>query len=92
MHMSLVNADGAAGKESEPRELVVYAPGKLPWQGNQLGISREVPPPWTALRLQKNEKGLEIFCWNRCYAFRHGELFPGSILSSDKNILLHPQR
>jgi len=90
MQMSLVNADGAIVKQSEPCELVVYAPGKLPWQGNTLGISEEVPPPWTALRLQKNEKGLEIFCWNRCYAFQHGELFPGSILSGEKEYLASP--
>lgn len=87
MHMSLVNAAGAVVKESEPREIIVYAPGKLPWQGNTLGISEEVAPPWTALRLQENEKSLEIFCWNRCYAFRHGELFPGSILSGEKEYL-----
>ena len=41
-----------------------------PWENNDLGISPEVPAPWTALAYRQNT----VSCWGREFSFANGVL------------------
>lgn len=54
-------------KEISRCELTWENPAMPEWYGNQLGISNEAPPPWTAVQQQDNASMLR--CWGREYHF-----------------------
>jgi hypothetical protein len=55
------------------------------WQNNRLGITDQVPPPWTPMTAQ----GQRVGCWGRSYDFS-GSLLPKSIRAQGEEILAAP--
>ena len=56
-----------------------------PWQGNQVGVSDEVLPPWTPITVSGNSIGV----WGRTYQF--GPLpLPASTIACDTELLAAP--
>jgi len=55
------------------------------WLGNKLGITDEVPEPWTPLVREENKLSM----WGRRYAWEKS-LFPSSIITQGKEILARP--
>jgi len=63
-----------------------WTKAELPaWVGNQLGISEDVPPPWTPLEAN----GDRIAMWGRTYQY-DGALFPVQIVNQGSPILARP--
>ncbi|NMA20916.1 MAG: hypothetical protein GX927_10100 [Lentisphaerae bacterium] len=59
------------------------------WEGNSIGISDKVPPPWTPLEFDNKQNA--ITCWNRSYHF-NDSVFPEKIVSGDATLLSSPVR
>jgi hypothetical protein len=60
-------------------------PTAPPWQGNRVGLSDEVLPPWTPLRVAGDKIGV----WDRTYRF--GTLpLPASAIARDAEMLAAP--
>ena len=55
------------------------------WFGNSLGISQQVPPPWTPVKYRSNT----VYVWDREYVYQKG-LFPAQIKAAGQNILNTP--
>ncbi len=55
------------------------------WLGNKLGITKEVPPPWTPVEYQPDK----ISVWGREYIYRDG-LFPAQIDAAGDALLAAP--
>lgn len=55
------------------------------WDNNKIGVTDEIPPPWTAI----NVTGNDISCWGRIYKFNNS-LMPSEIVTQNKNILSSP--
>jgi len=60
-------------------------PQKPVWWGNKLGISDEVLPPWTPVKVS----GSTVSVWARDYRFANGP-FPSQIVTKGKPILAAP--
>jgi hypothetical protein len=60
---------------------------RLPWDGNQIGVSQEVLPPWTPL--VADDKAGTIACWGRLYRFGADGLFT-QIRTAGQEILAGP--
>ena len=52
-----------------------------PWENNDLGISPEVPAPWTPLEYRQNT----VKCWGREYLFANG-ILPAQIMSQGQDL------
>jgi hypothetical protein len=57
------------------------------WVNNKIGISKNVPAPWTP----KKVEGQNINCWGRSYQYQNS-LFPVRILTQSENLLAKPPR
>jgi len=60
-------------------------PEKPEWWGNTLGLSEQVPPPWTPVRVE----GSSVLVWGREYKFPAGP-FPGQIITLGQPFLASP--
>jgi hypothetical protein len=56
-----------------------------PWEHNNLGLSDEVPPPWTEIQLVDNT----LKCWGRQYLLGNGML-PRQISSQGQELFQNP--
>ena len=69
------------GSMAQPAELLAPPP----WQGNGVGISDELLPPWTPITVAGDKVGV----WGRTYRF--GVLpMPASVVAQDAEILAGP--
>lgn len=57
------------------------------WMGNRIGVSRQVIPPWTPLRVGRGS----VRCWGRDYIFDQGPL-PRTLLTKGRSVLAGPIR
>ena len=74
------------GGEPIGEETLSYTKRPLPeWWGNTIGITDEVPAPWTPLEVE----GSRIGCWGREYEFGGG-IFPMQITSQGQQLLAAP--
>ncbi len=55
------------------------------WQGNRLGLTEKIPPPWTPMTVA----GQTIGCWGRSYDYT-GSLFPAQVRSQQQDLLAAP--
>ncbi len=65
----------------------IALPGRPTWLGSKAGITDEVLPPWTPVKVQ----GDKVEVWNRSYTFGEDGL-PTSIISKGKELLATPMR
>ncbi len=61
------------------------------WFGSKEGVSEEVAPPWTPLRLEQGVDSIRISPWGRRYDFGPS-VFPDKIQSRGRSILAEPIR
>ncbi|MGQ9730635.1 MAG: glycoside hydrolase domain-containing protein [Candidatus Zipacnadales bacterium] len=80
----LFAANGCRGGAADERAITVPA-NSYPWLGNQLGITNNVPPPWTPL--QKEEDAVRY--WGGTIDFAHTVL-PTQISSQGVELLSRP--
>ncbi len=66
---------------------VLEDPLKPAWLGTQEGLSREVPAPWTPLKI----RGSTVSCWDRSYRFERSP-FPTAITARSAALLTGPIR
>jgi Glycoside hydrolase 123, N-terminal domain/Concanavalin A-like lectin/glucanases superfamily len=67
-------------------KMVEYKKDKMPaWLGNKLGITKEVPPPWTPVKYQQDK----ITVWGRDYIYNNS-LFPTQIDAVGDGLLAKP--
>lgn len=59
----------------------------FPFEGNRLGISDKVLPPWTSLQLDRTRDRID--CWGREHAFKGDGLF-SQVKTQDREILARP--
>lgn len=78
-----VAAQGKAGHRSGSATLAV--PADPPWLGSKVGVSAQVPPPWTDMAQDNGT----VTCWNRRYELAPGPL-PKQIVSAGEPILAGP--
>ena len=76
---------GGDGQELRTGELAWQVPQRPEWLGNTLGISDEVPPPWTPVRAD----GDAVEVWGREYAFDSSPL-PAQVISQSRDLLRGP--
>jgi hypothetical protein len=57
-----------------------------PWKGNKIGISDDVPPPWTDVQGDENN----LTCWGRTYRYSNMDILPTTITTGGKSILSRP--
>ena len=63
---------------------------KRPWFfGSKEGISGDVLPPWTPLRVEWKTNSADVYPWGRKYTLGP-TIFPSKILSKDRSILSRP--
>jgi hypothetical protein len=60
---------------------------KPEWAGNRIGVSGEVIPPWTPLRID----GESLRCWGREYVFGRNPL-PQRVMTAGRSVLAAPIR
>ena len=60
-------------------------PARPAWLGSKAGISDEVLPPWTPLKVSGNQ----VMPWGRTYAFARLP-FPSSVITRDTEVLAGP--
>lgn len=78
----LTGADGALIRSST---IALEKPTRPAWLGSKAGISDEVLPPWTPLKVSGNQ----VMPWGRTYAF--GKLpFPSSVITRGTDVLAGP--
>ena len=58
------------------------------WTGCEEGISQDVLPPWTPLRVNKSRTGIRVDCGSRSYRFRGP--FPQEVTSKGESLLGSP--
>ncbi len=75
----------AAGEVIRTGEMQWTVPAPPEWLGNQLGVTREVLPPWTPVRAS----GDTISVWGREYVF-DGSPLPAQVTSQGSDILRGP--
>lgn len=63
------------------------SPANPEWEGNKIGISDKIPPPWTAMKTD----GTKISFWGRDYIF-DSSIFPSSLINQKKEMLASPIR
>jgi len=101
-----VQAVTARGQIEGTASASFTSPGPPAWRGNQIGLTRKVPPPWTPLQIRKAEsEGRKrpprdsalhpspLAFSVECWGRRYtlGELgLPGQILSADAELLAAP--
>jgi len=79
-----LNRSGALlGKE----RIKWFKSGDPEWLGNDIGVIRKVPPPWTPVK----KKGKSIEVWGRSHSFVHS-LLPAAMTVLDEDILSGPMR
>lgn len=84
LFISVFGIDGKLLHETEQKFTI---PQKPFWLGNHEGITDEVLPPWTPLKVNGNK----IMPWGREYRF--GTLpFPEQVKSNGKELLINPMR
>ncbi|MFA6175539.1 MAG: glycoside hydrolase domain-containing protein [Phycisphaerae bacterium] len=76
-------SDGGAIIAQRNEEFVI--PEKPEWWGNQLGVSDQVPPPWSPVEV----KGTTVSVWGRDYQFLDG-VFPSQIINQKAPMLSAP--
>ncbi len=81
VHVTLLHGQEEVAVESAPFSI----PRKPEWWNNKLGITREVPPPWTPLKVE----GDSVSCWGRRYDFA-GSPVLGQIMTQEREILAGP--
>lgn len=71
---------------------------KPDWLGSREGITDEVLPPWTPLRVEPlaaesagGSAGVAISCWGRTYRFA-GAIFPTAVETDGRELLTGPMR
>lgn len=64
-----------------------YQPGPPPWEGNTIGVTDEVPAPWTEVTVADST----IACWGREYEIGPTGL-PAQITSQGTDLLHSPMR
>jgi hypothetical protein len=68
----------------------VLVPDVKQWEGNQLGLSGQIPIPWTPLAVSEQEgRRIQVSCWGRDYTFGTSAL-PDQIESEQKALLSRP--
>ncbi len=75
----------ADGRELRTGELAWEVPERPEWLGNTLGISDQVPPPWTPVRAE----GDAVTVWGREYVFG-GSPLPAQVTSRSRGLLRAP--
>ena len=65
--------------------LPLQIPAKPEWYNSKAGVSDEVLPPWTPLKV----KGTTVSCWGREYRFTDSP-FPSQIVSAGEEMLKAP--
>ncbi len=89
-HLALLDASGEVVSEAKrPRPMRVFG-DPTPWAGNTLGVSDDVPPPWTPLECEAEGGAVSVECWNRTYRFTSESLLPAEIVSGDSSYLDGP--
>lgn len=83
----LFKAYGEKGELLASQEEKLTIPGKPSWLGSKAGITDEVLPPWTPIKVQDDK----VEVWNRSYKFGEDGL-PSSIISKGKELLSAPIR
>jgi len=79
--VELIDAEGLTVNVDKPRPFTVW-PESPPWHATTLGLSDDVPPPWTPMGVESGEDGMiEVSCWNRGYRFGPGSVLPVAIRS-----------
>lgn len=68
-----------------------HSPEKPSWLGSRAGITRKVPPPFTALQSTKTAQGCTVSPWGRTYEFGSTP-FVSQINSQDAPLLAAPMR
>jgi hypothetical protein len=85
LEVQVKNADNVLQQQTFP-----YEKQPLPsWLGNTLGISDTPPPPWTDVKVDKNQDAVSI--WGRSYDYA-GHLFPTQIVNQGKQMLAAPMQ
>ena len=74
-----------ASAEGNSAEAELVIPEQPPWLGTRVGVSEDVPPPWTPMREQNGT----IECWNRSHEIAPGPL-PQQIVSGSASVLAGP--
>jgi hypothetical protein len=62
------------------------SPPAAAWQGNTLGVSDEVPPPWTPVE----RDGLAVGVWGRTYRLAEAGPFPLQVTAAGADLLSRP--
>jgi hypothetical protein len=65
-----------------------YQPGPAPWDKNGIGITNQVPAPWTDMKRQ----GQRVSVWNREMEFAPNSFFPTQIESAGEKLLAAPMK
>ena len=63
----------------------IQVPEKPVWLGNKIGITDEVPKPWTPLK----KTGDRVQCWGRSYEWV-GSAFPTQVATQGNDLLARP--
>ena len=80
---TVTKGDRVLGKERK----AWFISGAPEWLGNNIGILRSVPDPWTPIKQQ----GSSLEVWGRNHSFT-GSLLPASLQVLDRQILTGPMR
>lgn len=80
----------ADAKVFDSREKDFTKPASEWWRGNKIGVTEDVPPPWTPLEVQA-EAGVTVTCWGRRLEFGDRAL-PDLIVTRGEQILAAPVR
>jgi len=79
-------------KTALPIEVDAALQGVEPsWIGSKAGINRDVPPPWTSLKIRQKRKVVVVEPWGRQYEFANDSLISG-IYVGEHNLLAAPVR
>lgn len=81
-----VTFSGTGADKELVREIKFNKPPVPEWYGNQIGITREVLPPWVPL----NFKADQVLLWGRTYQFAAGQMLPQQIYSQQRPLLDSP--
>jgi len=73
------------GKVTSLMSAAFEKPGKPEWLGNEIGIPKKVPKPWTPLV----REGQTVDCWGRRIVYG-ASLFPAQITSQGRELLARP--
>ncbi len=83
-----ITVEGVRGEEVlAAAETTFELPPQPEWVGSDIGISDELPEPWTPVRVESDT----VRCWGREYAFA-GRPLPAHITTRDAQVLAAPMR